>query len=572
MNAKLSIVSILTLSFLFGLVYAIIFAIFIWFLPFNWVTLVIMLGFTLGTILMQYAISPYIIQWVYRIEWIPYEQYKMRYPHLADTLDKVVSINNIKMPKMGVIHDMNPNAFTFGHTKNSARIILTDGILEFLDEREQQAVLAHELGHVVHQDFILMTLVFAIPMVFLTIARWAYYASIFSRGSRSRDNEAYWRLALIAIAILSFIFYYIGYLISLFVSRVREYYADEHAGEVLENPNALSTGLVKIAYGLLSDQGVTIKERNKSKVRGTRGLGIFDPSTASMLAVETMNARGMYSRETIEGAAAWDIYNPWARFYQLRSSHPLPARRIQRLNEQCEQYDIQPEIDFSNAKQIKEEQAGKSMIGEFLTDLFFKYLPLIVFLGIGIFTIVWLFNTLEFYSLPIISDINDSQLLFLWAISFFLMAIGYIIKIQFTYRSGFSPKTVLNLISNVKVSPVRCIPAIIEGQIIGKGAPGYYLSDDLYFMDETGLLYIDYRFGLSIADFLWAIRRADAMVGQRVRIKGWFRRGPIPYLQVRAIETESGRVFKNYRKQLSYIWVALLAIIGIILLLAWIFL
>jgi heat shock protein HtpX len=570
MNLKLSLVSILALTFLFGLIYAIVFAISIWFLPFNWISLVIMVGFALGMILMQYAISPYILQWVYRIDWMPYEEYKMRYPHLAEVLDKVVGINNIKMPKLGIIHDMNPNAFTFGHTKNSARVILTDGILEFLDEKEQQAVLAHELGHVVHQDFILMTLVFAIPMVFLTIARWAYYASIFSRGRRGEEG-AYWRLALIAIAILSFIFYYVGYLISLFVSRVREYYADEHSAEVLEDPNALSTGLVKIAYGLISDQGVTIKERDKSKVRGVKGLGIFDPNMARSLAMQSMSAKGMYSRETIEGAAAWDLFNPWARFYQLRSSHPLPARRIQRLNEQCAQYNIEPAIDFSNARKIKEEQAGKSMIGEFLTDLLFKYLPLFIFLGFGVFTIIWLFSYLEFYSLPLISDITSNQLLFLWALAFYLMAIGYIIKVQFAYRSGFELRTVLNLISSVKVSPVRCIPATIEGQIIGKGAPGYYLSDDLYFKDDTGLLYIDYRFGLGIADLIWAIRRADRMVGQWVRIKGWFRRGPIPYFQVKEIETESGRTFKNYRKQLSYIWAVLLFIVGIILLLVWIF-
>jgi Zn-dependent protease with chaperone function len=529
-----------------------------------------MVGFSLGMILMQYAISPYLLQWVYKIDWISYEQYKRNYPHLAEILDKVVDINNIDMPRLGIIHDMNPNAFTFGHTKNSARVILTDGILNFLDEKEQQAVLAHELGHVVHQDFILMTVVFAIPMVFLTIARWAYYASIFSRGRRSKE-QAYWRLALIAIAILSFIFYYIGFLISLLVSRIREYYADEHAAEVLENPNALSTGLVKIAYGLISDQGVSIKERNKSKVRGTKGLGIFDPQVASSFAMQSMSVKGEYSRETVEGAAAWDLFNPWARYYQIKSTHPLPAKRIQRLNEQCEQYNIAPAIDFSNARKIKEEQAGKSMIGEFLTDIFFKYLPLFIFIGFGAFSIVWLFSYLEFYSLPLISDITSSQLLFLWAIGFYIMAIGYIIKIQFSYRSGFERRTVLNLITNVKVSPVRCIPALIEGQIIGKGAPGYYLSDDLYFRDETGLLYIDYRFGLGIADFFWAIRHADRMVGQSVRIKGWYRRGPIPYLQVKSIETASGRTFKNYRKQLSYIWAILLFIIGMILILFWIF-
>ena len=49
------------------------------------------------------------------------------------------------------------------------------------------------------------------------------------------------------------------------VSRIREYYADEHAGALTENPNALSTALVKIAYGLLID--AQYEEKQKSRVR-----------------------------------------------------------------------------------------------------------------------------------------------------------------------------------------------------------------------------------------------------------------------------------------------------------------
>jgi len=55
--------------------------------------------------------------------------------------------------------------------------------------------------------------------------------------------------------------------------------------------------------------------------------------------------------------------------------------------------------------------------------------------------------------------------------------------------------------TNIKVSPIRAVPAIIEGKIVGKGIPGYYFGEDLYFQDNTGLMYIDYRFGFSLVDF-----------------------------------------------------------------------
>ena len=128
---------------------------------------------------------------------------------------------------------------------------------------------------------------------------------------------------------------------------------------------------------------------------------------------------------------------------------------------------------------------------------------------------------------------------------------------------------IVELVSNVKVSPIRCVPAIIEGRIVGKGVPGYFFSDDLYFQDDTGLIYIDYRFGLSIVDFFWAIVRVDKLIGQRVRIKGWYRRGPSPYLQVDTIETEAGRRFRNYSKHMTYIWAVIAFIIGLVIFYFW---
>ncbi|MFX1434313.1 MAG: M48 family metalloprotease, partial [Promethearchaeota archaeon] len=140
----LKLASSMAIIFLFALIYAVVFAIGIWFLPSDWTGLLLMVGFTILIVLFQYGVSPYIIQWIYRIDWIPYEKFISMYPHLGTAVEKVVAIQGIKYPRMGIIHDLNPNAFTFGHTKNNARLVITDGILHFLDEDEQTAVVAHE--------------------------------------------------------------------------------------------------------------------------------------------------------------------------------------------------------------------------------------------------------------------------------------------------------------------------------------------------------------------------------------------------------------------------------------------
>jgi Zn-dependent protease with chaperone function len=565
----LKLASTMAILFLFGLIYAVVFVIGVWFLPYNWIGLVLMIGITLLIVLFQYGISPLIIGWLYKIDWIPYEQYIAEYPHLGDAIQRVIAIQKIKPPRLGIVRDLNPNAFCYGWTKNSARLVITEGILHYLDDEEQTAVVSHELGHIVHNDFILMTVVFAIPLILLTIARWSYYAARFSgRGSGDKDDASKIALALIVIAVLSYVAYYIGYLVSFFVSRIREYYADQHSAEVTEDPNTLSTALVKIAYGLLvGGSAHDVKERNRSKVRALRGLGIFDPKKAQYFATQGIGPSGEYSKDAIQAAAGWDLYNPWARYFQLFSTHPLPAKRIIRLNEQCEIYGKTAEIDFSGARKIKEEQVGKSMMGEFLTDVFIKSLPTIIFIVLAVLSIVWLFAFFGWFSIGGLATLSNLTLM--WATGLFVMGIGVILRTSFMYRKGFEPATVLDLVTHINVSPVRPIPAIIEGKIIGKGIPGYWFSDDLYFQDSTGLMYIDYRFGLSIVDFFWAITKVPGLIGQQVRIKGWYRRGPNPYLQVDTIESESGRRFRNYSKHMTYILAVVFFIISVLLFYYW---
>jgi len=357
----LKLASTLAIMFQFALIYAVVFVIGVWFLPGDLLGLLFIIA--IAGVLFQYGISPLIVGWFLRIEWFEYEEFANQYPYLADVIDKVVAIREIKPPRLGIIHDGNPQAFTFGWTKNSARIVITDGITKILNEDEQRAVVAHELGHIVHNDFILMTVAFAIPFVLLSIARWSFRIVRYSRFRSSKDDDAgsYIALALIVVAVVSYIAYWIGHLVELIVSRIREYFADQHAAELTENPNYLSTALIKIAYGLLASgtkEEIIVKQ--KSSVRALGGLGIFDPKKARDVAVQTMDRNGKLSKYAVEATAGWDLFNPWAKYYQVLSSHPLPAKRIQRLNEQCATYGVPIEYDFSGARKIKEQQVGKS--------------------------------------------------------------------------------------------------------------------------------------------------------------------------------------------------------------------
>ena len=99
----------------------------------------------------------------------------------------------MKYPKIGYIDDGAPNAFTYGRTKNSARIIVTRGTLELLDESEAMAVIAHELGHARHYDMLFMTVAQLVPLIMYGI-----YETSINVDDSNNDNSIMSALGLIA--------------------------------------------------------------------------------------------------------------------------------------------------------------------------------------------------------------------------------------------------------------------------------------------------------------------------------------------------------------------------------------
>ena len=86
----------------------------------------------------QYLISPFIIQWIYKINWVPMDAVD---PQMAEAVREVCRRRGINEPRFGIIEDGNPNAFTFGHYPGNARVVITRGLVDICDPEERKAVL-----------------------------------------------------------------------------------------------------------------------------------------------------------------------------------------------------------------------------------------------------------------------------------------------------------------------------------------------------------------------------------------------------------------------------------------------
>ena len=472
---------------------------------------------------LQFLFGPWIMDlslaWLYHSSWVDLHDLP---EGLRRFIEKVCREHKIKTPRIGLIHDGAPNAFTYGHTPNNARVVITQGLFDLLEPREVEAVVAHELGHALQWDMLIMTAAQLVPLL-----AYYLYRMLIRVRSRGRDKTAG---ARIAIAVGAYVVYIVTEYLVLWLSRTREFRADNFAGRITGDPNLLASALVKIGYGLASQGKEKSAEDDDANDRGGSGsrrdrrgrpdtlgaLGIFDGKAARALAVSSAaTGGGKLDPAHLKGAMRWDLWNPWAKFYELHSTHPLIAHRLDFLSRQAASMGIAPMVVF-------DEERPESYWDEFLADLLVMFLPwLLALAGAG--------AGLAF----------GKPRLYWLALSGFGM--GMLFKTLWSYSTGdFPSMNVASLLKRVKVSAIRGVPCTLSGTVIGRGVPGLIWSEDFVIQDRSGIMFLDYRQPLRIWEFLFGLLRRGDLQNERVVATGWYRRSPMPYVELKTLATASG--------------------------------
>jgi heat shock protein HtpX len=162
---------------------------------------------------------------------------------LYETTARLARQGGLPMPKVYIIPDSSPNAFATGRNPEHAAVAATQGILQVLDQRELEGVIAHELAHVKHRDILISSVAATIAAAIMMAARMAMYAGMFGGGHRDDREGGANPIALLAMLFLAPI---AAMLIQTAISRSREFAADAGGAKIAGNPYGLADALRKI--------------------------------------------------------------------------------------------------------------------------------------------------------------------------------------------------------------------------------------------------------------------------------------------------------------------------------------
>jgi heat shock protein HtpX len=154
---------------------------------------------------------------------------------------------NLPKPRVAIAQTPMPNAFAIGRSPKTATVCATTGILQLLTPAELEAVLGHEMTHVMNRDVVVMTVASFFASIAAFITQWGFlFGGGFGGNNRDNNNNN----GFIFVILISAAVYVVSFLLLQALSRYREFAADRGSAILTGRPSALISALMKIDGGM----------------------------------------------------------------------------------------------------------------------------------------------------------------------------------------------------------------------------------------------------------------------------------------------------------------------------------
>lgn len=472
----------------------------------------------LGIFIVITAVSPWLVDWLlckfYKKKELTRETFNTYSHEAVRVLQRYCKPRGWSLPKFCLLPMAAPVAFTVGHLPRTARIIVSQGLLEQLAQDEIAAIIASQLSQIGRVDCVVMSVILSV-----TIPIYKLYQLISQLGDNISNRIGGTVVGIIANGVYGI--WYLFTFIGLWLSRSRVFLSDKIGAEVTGNPNALIRALLKISIGIASDIA-----KKKQTPWQLESLNLSIPVGHK----QSLWLGSIAPNTTFESLLMWDYLNPYRQWFVINNSHPLMGTRLQKLCKLARYWHLEPEVYLVPQQPLKLKRES------FLLQI----APLLgILAGAASALLFWL----AWQALFAVHLINLKWIYDDWDYAKGFMLIGFSIGILVRMNSLFAnietknvhkSESIVELLTNPTALPIDSTPIELSGKLLGRRGSCNYLGQDLILQVGNSLVKLHH------VSWLGQSVNPQDFIGKQVSVTGWLRRGATPYVDIQTLKTASG--------------------------------
>lgn len=498
--------------------------------------------------------SPWLIDFLLRylhgLSPLPLRKLSANHPQAAKTIMRLFREHGYRAPKLKILPTDYPIALTYGNLPRTARLVISQGILDCLDDEELKALFSDRFSQILRWDsFVMSAVLLGLQIPYQIYWQSAKLGDLLSnrlpwcrqeKAERKKKGKIFgqllhhlagivrWTAALIST--IAYLYFCLWRLPWFWLARRRQYWGDRYSANATHNPNAQARSLVKIARKM----GQTFAK-----------TGQISPLLESFdLAFPISYRQGIHFSDDpiVEQRLAWELAYPQGHGLNLLAPDPNLGDRLAILAEAARTHQLEPAYDLSSPA------PQNPPLQQLFANL--SALPIIpkacicaLIFGSLIQGISWAIGVLadRLDILPLIWLRQDNLLgaYILFAFSFTLLASmnAYFPEI----RATSSRLQLGELLADPTLVPGRSRGIRLQGTLIGREGIANWIGQDLTLMTDSGAIALHISSPLSPVANRCFSPHPQQFLNQTVIVRGWLRRQASPWIDVESLRISGDR-------------------------------
>jgi Zn-dependent protease with chaperone function len=506
--------------------------------------------------------APYVLDWIlpqfYGLQPHSMARLAQTSPEAQRHLQTICNKQKIPLPQLGRLSTAAPIVFSYGSLGKNTRIVISQGLLDQLDEAEIASLIAAEISYVSPLNMGLLTGLMAILqipyLIYWLTANIGDRLMDWAEGQDNRAIDILGRIAaygLGAVSTIGYVSFWIMRWAGLVLTRRRSAYGDQAASNQTGNPNAQATALIKLSQGISQD----IRQRGHTDFL-LEGWELLMPVGYR----QALSAGSLVGKQPVEELLEWDLVNPARQVLVINNSHARLGDRLSRLMYYAQTWRLSPEFS-----ELASQPSQRTSWGQLLwTGIPFGGAAIGYGIALMLWAIAWVLYLCRlpqmawlgsdfklFYGLPLIG----------FGLGTFLRFNQYFPDLPASWQRQ-SPAPTINFadaIQDSQAHPNNARPTVLSGKLLGRRGLSNLLGQDLILQNDGG--------GLVRLHLVRS--RPASLVGQSISAIGWLRRGATPWVDVEILRTNGGQVVQGGHQISAVVIGAVTIVLGLTWLGTW---